>query len=429
MTSHHAHIVFTGGGTGGHLFPGVAVAEQTRRALPGVRITFVGSGKAFERRHVADAGFDYLAVPCHALPRRPWRLPAFLAANLAGYMVARRFLREECVGAVVGLGGYASVPIARAAKGCGAKLLLLEQNVLPGRATRWLARSADAVCLAFEATAAQLRSRVTPEATGTPVRPGFVPRTDDETPNGRRRLLILGGSGGAESLNQGVPRALYRIRHELTNWEIVHQSGETAVESTQLLYNKLGLDAMVMPFVRNMGRVLGKTDLAVCRAGGSTLAELAAVGVPAVLLPYPHATGDHQRHNAELFRVSSGCIVLDEREVAGRLDEPLADAVVALVADEGRRQPDRVHTAATRAPRRRETRGRTTLCGLLGIQSHHVGISPPLGFMANHTLDDTRRTHRPHSGLRVKTLGFALTRWRHTRMIPAPLAQPPSAVR
>jgi len=337
MTSDFPHILFAGGGTGGHLFPGLAVAARVRRELPGLRVTFVGSGKPMERRHVSDAGFDYLAVPCHAMPSRARDLPSFLAGNLAGYLAARRFLRDERVDAVVGLGGYASVPVARAAKGCGAKLILLEQNVVPGRATRWLAKTADAVCVAFEATAARLRSRGVIEVTGTPIRPGFVSVNKDAR-SGRRRLLILGGSGGAGSLNENVPKALYKIRRELADWEIVHQSGEAAVELTRSLYGKLGLDAMVVPFVRNMPRVLGRTDVAVCRAGGSTLAELAVMGVPAVLLPYPHAVDDHQRRNAELFRDSGGCPLVDERETSGRLDERLADVVATLVRDEGRRQ-------------------------------------------------------------------------------------------
>ena len=151
------HVVFTGGGTGGHLFPALAVAERLRGEMPRARITFVGSGKPFERRHVAAAGFAYLALPCRPLPRRAWHAPAFLMQNAASYLAARRILREQHVRVVIGSGGYASVPVARAAKGCGALLVLLEQNVVPGRANRWLARRADAVCLAFERTVSRLR--------------------------------------------------------------------------------------------------------------------------------------------------------------------------------------------------------------------------------------------------------------------------------
>lgn len=331
------HIAFAGGGTGGHLFPGLAVAHAVSESLPGARLTFVGSGKPLERQHVAAAGFDYLALPCHALPGRLGQLPAFLAQNLAGYLAARRFLREEKVRAVVGLGGYASVPVGRAARASGAKLLLLEQNVLPGRATRWLARGADAVCLAMEAAATRVRCPGRIEVTGTPIRPGFVSAA--QTPrSGPQRLLVLGGSAGAESLNQNVPKALYRTGSELIGWEIIHQSGESNVETTRALYAKLGLRAVVTPFVRNMAGVLGQTDVVVCRAGGSTLAELAAVGVPAVLLPYPHAKDDHQRLNAEWFQASTGCPWVDTGQRRTRLDESLADVLVELMRDERRRR-------------------------------------------------------------------------------------------
>ncbi|MCX7428270.1 MAG: undecaprenyldiphospho-muramoylpentapeptide beta-N-acetylglucosaminyltransferase, partial [Planctomycetia bacterium] len=372
MTSHPIHIVFAGGGTGGHLFPGLAVAQAVGREFPDVRVTFVGSGKPLERRHVCGAGFDYRELPCQPMPRRPWHVPGFVAKNLAGFLAARRFLRETHVGAVVGLGGYASVPVARAAKGCGARLILLEQNVVPGRATRWLARSADAVCVAFEPTVARLRCRKRVEVTGTPIRHGFTTRVQSGEQGGPRRLLILGGSGGAQSLNENVPRALYMIRRELARWEIVHQAGEAGVEATRSLYGKLGLDAMVVPFLRNMDRVLRQTDLAVCRAGGSTLAELAAVGVPAVLLPYPHAADDHQAHNAELFRTVGGCPVLDERQIEGRLDESLSGVLSGLVADGRRRERIAYTLRRLGRPDATESVSRI-LFDLLGISTHPAG--------------------------------------------------------
>ena len=130
------HLVFAGGGTAGHLFPGLAVAEQLAAAIPRLRITFAGSGKEFERRHVAAAGFDYCPLPCRPLPRRAREAVSFVLENFVGYLAAKRFLKEEQVGAVVGLGGYASVPMGRAAVRRRIPLVLLEQNVLPGRATR-----------------------------------------------------------------------------------------------------------------------------------------------------------------------------------------------------------------------------------------------------------------------------------------------------
>ncbi|HEY2895392.1 MAG TPA: UDP-N-acetylglucosamine--N-acetylmuramyl-(pentapeptide) pyrophosphoryl-undecaprenol N-acetylglucosamine transferase, partial [Pirellulales bacterium] len=144
------HIVFAGGGTAGHLFPGLAVAEYLRLHAPKLRITFAGTGKPFELRHVAASGFEYLELSCQPFPRRASEALRFLSGNISGYYEAKRFLRDQNVDLVVGLGGYASVPAARAAAGLKIPCVLLEQNAVPGRATRWLAPAAALVCSAFE---------------------------------------------------------------------------------------------------------------------------------------------------------------------------------------------------------------------------------------------------------------------------------------
>jgi UDP-N-acetylglucosamine--N-acetylmuramyl-(pentapeptide) pyrophosphoryl-undecaprenol N-acetylglucosamine transferase len=359
------HIVFSGGGTGGHLFPGIAVAECLAAAIPRVHISFCGSGKTFEREHVSRAGFDYFSLPTRPLPRGAREAVEFVVANLAGYLAAGRFLREHRVAAVVGLGGYASVPLGRAAARHRVPLVLLEQNVVPGKATRWLARRAALICTTFNETASKLRRRSTVRVTGNPIRGGFLgtkrlppPIPDNSAPpsmtgitsgsahpqsavpprDARRQLLVLGGSGGAHSLNESVPRALYKVRSQLAGWGIVHQSGHADLDVTRSLYGKLALDATVVPFLDDMPQTLAATDLAICRAGGTTLAELAATGVPAVLLPYPHAADDHQSANARHFSDGGGCVTIDTREVLGRLDAQLADAVCPVLTSDALRQ-------------------------------------------------------------------------------------------
>jgi UDP-N-acetylglucosamine--N-acetylmuramyl-(pentapeptide) pyrophosphoryl-undecaprenol N-acetylglucosamine transferase len=328
MTSASPHIVFSGGGTGGHLFPGLAVAEQLVGLWPGTRITFAGSGKPFERRLVAEHGFDYLPLRCQPSPKSARETVAFVFSNLSGFLAANRFIRQQNVSAVVGLGGYASVPMGRAASQQRCPLLLLEQNAVPGRATRWLARRANAICLAMPAAREQLPAAVSICTTGNPVRNGFS--VTDPT---QRQLLVLGGSGGARSLNQNVPKALYRLRSALIDWRVVHQTGEADAAATAELYGKLAIRAKVVAFIDDMSAVLRRTGAAVCRAGGTTLAEFAAAGVPPLLLPYPHAVDDHQRRNAEVFCRAGGAVMLDEREVAGRLDHALADALQPIVSD------------------------------------------------------------------------------------------------
>jgi UDP-N-acetylglucosamine--N-acetylmuramyl-(pentapeptide) pyrophosphoryl-undecaprenol N-acetylglucosamine transferase len=347
-----------------------------------VRITFAGSGRDFERQHVGQAGFEYLPVPSRPLPRRPWQFGSFLIENLRGYRRARRFLAQQCVAVVVGLGGFASAPMARAAVRHGIPLVLLEQNVVPGRTTRWLAKSATFLCASIDETAAHLDPRCPVLVTGNPVRSAFssssagplaaerqrvrpvatrtrpashifsgapndAPDTHDDATRAEtsakllslpddqpgKQLLILGGSSGARSLNENVPRALAKIDWALSGWQIVHQAGHGNTQATRRLYRTLGVDAVVVPFISDMASTLAQTDLAICRAGGTTLAELAAAAVPAILLPYPHAADDHQLKNAQWVAASEGGIVVDQRKHPNDLVDHLADTLGRLLSD------------------------------------------------------------------------------------------------
>jgi UDP-N-acetylglucosamine--N-acetylmuramyl-(pentapeptide) pyrophosphoryl-undecaprenol N-acetylglucosamine transferase len=332
------HILFAGGGTAGHLFPGLAVADQMRRHAPEMRITFAGTGKSLELELVNRAGFDYFALPCRPFPRRATEALRFLRDNVAGYYAARRYVRDENVGLVVGLGGYASVPAARAAAASRIAYVLLEQNAVPGRATRWLAPAAAVVCSTFAGSGAYLKSGCRVRVTGNPLRHEFVEhgapaRNLPDRLGGRRTLLVLGGSGGAQTLNEQVPRALYKAGAVLHGWQIVHQAGERHVARTAQLYRKLGIVATVSPFIDELPRLLRSSHLAISRAGGTTLAELAASALPAIVLPYTAATDNHQRKNADVFAAAGATRTIDEREVEGRLDNHLAQAVIQLASD------------------------------------------------------------------------------------------------
>ena len=324
------HIVFAGGGTAGHLIPGLAVAEKLAANRPGVRISFAGTGKPLERELVDAAGFEYLPLSSRPLPRKASETLSFFVENMAGYFAAGRFLDDEDVAGVVGLGGYASVPLGRAAARRRLPLVLLEQNTVLGRANRWLSRFASLLCTSFEATERVDRVRGAVRCTGNPTREWEpFPAVGDD----RQRLIVLGGSGGARSLNENVPRALHKIRHLLTDWQVVHQTGDAGVESTRELYRKLAIEAEVQAFWPNMPAMLAGSSLAVCRAGGTTLAELSAAGTPALLLPYPQATDDHQRGNAAFYVSAGAAQMLDERELIGRFDDQLAEMLVQLLSD------------------------------------------------------------------------------------------------
>ncbi len=349
------HIVFAGGGTGGHLFPGLAVAEELLALAPSVTITFAGSGKPLEQEHVAGAGFRYVTIPSRPAPRKPWHAVRFVADNLAGYWAARWLLREQHVSLVVGLGSYSSAATVRAAQSYNLPTVLLEANAVPGRATRWLAGSASLTCAAFAQVESHLKPGARLRVTGTPVRRAFIragqkpqPRLPMASPSSRQ-LTVLGGSGGSQRLNEVVPRALYKLGPALRDWQIVHQTGSGRVAETQELYQKLGLSAVVVSFIDNLPDVLRETDLVVCRGGGATLAELAVTGTPALVVPYAEASDDHQTENARRVAASGGCRMVAEEDPAARLDHRLSRALQPLVADDAER---------TRMAQRMRTLGR-----------------------------------------------------------------------
>jgi len=360
MNSQLPHIVFAGGGTAGHLFPGLAVAQQLVRSNAGISITFAGTGKPFEVEQVQAAGFRYVVLPCRPLPSRARDAIRFVTDNVSGYYAARRIVREENVSLVVGLGGYASVPMARAAVRSDVPCVLLEQNVVPGRATRWLAPSATLVCAAFEESRTYLKRNCRLRITGNPLRAQMRKRasTDDRptmTDRKRKRtVVVLGGSGGARTLNQQVPFALYKAGASLEGWRILHQTGERDAAATRELYAKFGLKVTVRPFVNDMRTALAAADFAISRSGGTTLAELAAFGVPTVLLPYPRAKDDHQRKNADVFVAAGAARVVDEREITERLDNHLARHIADLADDVALRS--RMSEAMLRRARPKATR-------------------------------------------------------------------------
>jgi len=345
LPKNSAHVVFAGGGSGGHLFPGLATAEALRQQVPQTRITFAGSGRGFERHQVARAGFDYLPLSCRPLGRtalrlRPWRTIPFVVAHLRGYRQAARYLRENPANVVVGLGGYASAPMGWAAAGLQIPLLLLEQNAVAGLATRWLTPSATLVCAAMPESQVEIQRHLTPRRgtlciTGTPIRNGFDQR---RKPIRRRLLLVLGGSHGARSLNEHVPNALRRTGLSLSDWHVLHQTGDVDLDAIRRVYRDLGIRATVTRFIPNMPRAMANADLAICRSGGTTLAELAAAGVPAVLVPYPHAAADHQTKNARVFADAGGCELVESVQNTGeRLETAIAQAVSTILTDDARR--------------------------------------------------------------------------------------------
>ncbi|NOY42694.1 MAG: undecaprenyldiphospho-muramoylpentapeptide beta-N-acetylglucosaminyltransferase [Planctomycetes bacterium] len=347
------HVLFAGGGAAGHLFPGVAVASHLAQKAPETLITFAGPGQAREKHVVRSAGYEYTTIPAQPAPQNPLQAFRYVTDNVAGYCAAKWMLREKQVSLVVGLGGYTSTSVVRAASVSGIPFVLLEQNAIPSRTTRWLSPASKMVCAGYEEVKPHLNMESPVAVTGNPARPAFeqlyqrtygapqssgvgtLPLSGDGQPQ-QKRVVVLGGSGGARSLNESMPRALKQIGEAMRDWQIVHQTGEGQLQETESRYRECGVDALAVTFIDEIASVLFASDVVVCRAGGTTLAELAIAGVPAVLVPYPHVADDHQIANAKVYASAGACRLIDETSQS--LDGALARELTTLVADEMLRQ-------------------------------------------------------------------------------------------
>jgi UDP-N-acetylglucosamine--N-acetylmuramyl-(pentapeptide) pyrophosphoryl-undecaprenol N-acetylglucosamine transferase len=318
-------VVFAGGGTGGHLFPALAVADAIAKLRPGLRIEFVGARRGLESRLVPRAGYPLHTLPLSGLKGAsvPARILAAAGAGLGVLRCVAAFLGRR-PSLVIGVGGYASGPAVVAAWLLRVPRMLMEQNHFPGATNRFLAPRADLVCVPSEAARARLNGHGV--VTGNPVRAAFS--AIGPAPSGERvSLLVFGGSRGARSINRAVVEALPRLAEAVPGLTIVHQTGEAERDAVAAAYGQFpSLPSTVLAFIDDMPRRLAEAELVVCRAGATTLAELAAAGRPAILVPYPHAADDHQRLNAEAVRDAGGAVVLPD-------GAPVAGEIVALGAD------------------------------------------------------------------------------------------------
>lgn len=326
-------IVIAGGGTGGHLFPALAVADELRRRHPGRRIRFIGAENGIETRLVPQAGYELTTLPLAGLKGAGplGRLRAGAAAAVAVVRCVGAFLGRRPA-LVIGVGGYASGPAVLAAWIVRVETLLMEQNHFPGATNRWLAPRASAVCVPSEAAKARLHGIGI--VTGNPIRTEFA--AIGPAPGGPRlSLLVFGGSRGARSINRATVDALPRLAAMTPPPRVVHQTGADAHDDVAHAYEPhRALDPEVRPFFDDMPKRLAAADLVVCRAGATTLAELAAAGRPAILVPFPHAADDHQRMNAEAVRDAGAAVMIPDAALDGAR---LAAEIESLASDPARR--------------------------------------------------------------------------------------------
>lgn len=319
-----SNVLIMAGGTGGHVFPALACAHEFQSR--GYKVHWLGTPRGIENEVVPAAGLPLHLIEVSGLRgksvasllKAPWQL-------LRSLWQARRVMRQLQPVCVLGLGGYVTGPGGLAARLAGVPLVIHEQNAVAGTANRSLAPFAARVCEAFPGTFAASDKRRT---TGNPVRTElFLETPRDSLAYRRPRLLVLGGSLGAEPLNKLLPDALAQVSSELRP-EVFHQAGKQHADITRERYEAAGVTAQVAPFIKDMASAYAWADLVICRAGALTVCELAAAGLPSFLVPLPHAIDDHQTHNAEYLAKEGAALLLpqattDAAALAAQLTEVL----------------------------------------------------------------------------------------------------------
>jgi UDP-N-acetylglucosamine--N-acetylmuramyl-(pentapeptide) pyrophosphoryl-undecaprenol N-acetylglucosamine transferase len=338
-------LLIAGGGTGGHLYPGVAVAEELLSRGPKHLVRFAGSAQGIEARVLPGLNLPFTPVRCGALVGKAVTDKVRgLGLAFAGIADARRLIQDFRPDACLGVGGYASFPVAVAARLSGVFLAIQEQNATPGLANRALSKLAQRVYASDEAAAGTFPAEKT-VVTGTPLRNSLkaaflyeMPSTDRPT-----RILVLGGSQGARSINQWVPEALSLLTYPV---EVRHQAGRDREDAVREAYgNRPGVT--VEGFIEDMAAAYEWAQIVVARSGALTLAELAATGRPAILIPFPHAAGDHQTANARAVEKRKAAVCLLEKDfrpdrlarlVSRWIEEPALAAATAKAAADGTRR-------------------------------------------------------------------------------------------
>jgi UDP-N-acetylglucosamine--N-acetylmuramyl-(pentapeptide) pyrophosphoryl-undecaprenol N-acetylglucosamine transferase len=298
------------GGTGGHVFPGLAVADELRTR--GWRVVWMGTRAGMEARLVTARGYELAAIRAVALRGKGLAAKLLLPLNLLiGFWQSARTIFRLRPDVVLGMGGYVAFPGGMMASLLARPLAVHEQNAIAGLTNRILAGVADRKMTAFP------QALKGAEWTGNPVRGDIASLADPEARYARRsgplRLLVVGGSGGAQALNECVPRALALLEPRPS---VVHQSGEKNYAALRAAYAAAGVQGELVPFIDDMARRYAEADLVICRAGAMTVAELSAGGVASVLVPYPHAVDDHQTANARFLADQGAAVLLPQSELA-----------------------------------------------------------------------------------------------------------------
>jgi UDP-N-acetylglucosamine--N-acetylmuramyl-(pentapeptide) pyrophosphoryl-undecaprenol N-acetylglucosamine transferase len=318
-------IIIAGGGTGGHVIPALAIAQQLKKQF-GAEVLFIGTARGIETRLVPQAGFPLDLIQVGALKNVSLMTRAKTMFDLPRSIAASsRMLTDFDPQVVIGVGGYASGPAMVAAIRRRLPTLAFEPNVVPGFANRMIARWVSAAAVHFEETCRYFPNC---RVTGVPVRSAFFsipPKT-----GGVPTLLVFGGSQGARAINQAMIESLPGLRAKVPGIHIIHQTGQRDYDHVLAAYQQSGISGEVHKFIDDMPGTFGRADLLVCRSGASTVGEITAAGKPAIFVPFPAAADDHQNVNARALERAGAAIVVEESNLGAAY---LVDTIAALIGD------------------------------------------------------------------------------------------------
>ncbi len=313
-------IIIAGGGTGGHLFPGIAVAKEFEKRYSAADIRFVIGRRKMESAILSRLGYSQEAIKVKGIKGRGGR-KGFMVLFSLPYSLFQSFsiLKRFTPHLVLGMGGYSAGPVCVAARIMGIPTAIHEQNSFPGLTNRLLARIVDKVFISWEISREHL-SGPTPHLTGNPVREELVTGVDayERTTPGFT-VLVVGGSLGARAVNRAFAAALGILKAEGKMPNVIHQSGETDYERVVKDYEERSIRGDIVPFIEDMGAAYGQADLVVGRAGATTISELAALGKPSILIPYPFAANRHQEINAKMLTQEGGAVMVLEKDLNGEI--------------------------------------------------------------------------------------------------------------
>lgn len=319
-------LVFAGGGTGGHLFPALALAAEFKERFPDSRIVFAGGRGRMEEKIVPQYGYELRLLDVEGIKNRSgWRKAMAVMKAARSTVGAIRMLREIRPEGVIGSGSYSSAPVVAAARLLGIKTAILEQNALPGVTNRLLGRFANRIYIAFD----EAREYFPPGRTlltGTPVRKAILRMDAFKRPE-KFSLLVFGGSQGATAINTAFLDAAEYLTDVWADMRVAHQSGAEGYELAQSSYRRKGLKVALHGFIDDMAAAYAGSSLVVCRAGATSIAEITAVGLPSILIPYPYAADDHQTVNAKSLSKAGAAVMISQDRLTGKT---LADAIRRL---------------------------------------------------------------------------------------------------